>query len=156
MLLSCSGLKSRRMSMCASGSCERKRSMPSCAMRSAIRILISSATLPCSSSIVPGSSLLRFKTKREQAYLHRIHGLNQVHFLEEAEMSHAEYLALQVLLSAAKDNVILFTQCVQQRPGIDAIGCEHSRNGVRCVFMIGEQAQSHFFGSPAHVIAHAL
>ncbi len=86
--------------------------MPSCAMRSAISILISSSTLPGSSPIVSGSSLLRIKTKRAQAPLHCIHGLDQVYFFKVAEMSHAENLSLELLLSASEDHAILFAQCL--------------------------------------------
>src|SRR5690349_3104036 len=122
--------------MCASGSCERRRSMPSCAMRSAISILISSSTWPCSSSIVACSSLLGVKTERAQAHLHCIHGLDQVHFLEETKMPDSENLPLQVLLTAGKDHVILFAQHLQQRFRIDPFGCEHGSNGIRGVLMV--------------------
>src|SRR2546425_8556179 len=138
MLFSCSGLRPRCTSICASGSCERRRSIPSCAMRSAISILISSATFPCSTPIVPRSSHLCFKTESSQAHLHFIHCLYQVYFLEEAEMPHAENLSFQVLLSSTKDDVILLAQGVEESLGVDAFGYTYGCNGIRCILVVCE------------------
>src|SRR6266702_1419252 len=102
------------------------------------------------------SSLIGIKTELSQSYLHCIHRLDQVYFLEKAEMPHPEDLPLQVLLSASKDHVILFAQCLEQGFRINAFGCEHGRNCIRGIFMISEQSQAHLFSPPAHVIAYPL
>src|SRR4051812_38405453 len=110
--------------------------MPSCAMRSATSILTIESHFP-------------------QTYFQFIHCLDQVCLLEVSEVTHAENLPIQVCLSTGKNHLVLFTQLLQQRLRINAIRCQYSRDGVRCVLVIGKQLQSHLFSAPTDVFADA-
>src|SRR5947207_11881029 len=115
--LSCSGLSPNCTSIWASGSCARKRSMPSCATLSVMSIfavamsLAASATPPLASTMpIPSSLMLYAKARFTQTLFGRIHCLFQVLLREVAEMPHTENLALQLRLSTLQHDAILFTQ----------------------------------------------
>src|SRR5579859_4829265 len=100
---SCSGLRPVCTSICASGSSWRRSSMPSCAIRSAIRMR------KCASSITPSYSLLSLlslKAELAQAHFKFVQCLDQVCFLEEAQVADAENLTFELLLASAKDHAI--------------------------------------------------
>src|SRR6266567_3472890 len=121
-----SGFIPGRSSICAWGSSVRKSATPSFAMRSVISILIVSTFSSCATDIFHCSSLLIYfafalslKSKLGQSLFHRVHCLGQISLLEKAEVTHAEYLAVQVFLSSAQHNPILFAQLFQHRFCID-------------------------------------
>src|SRR6266567_7780595 len=141
----CSGLSPTSTSTCASGNSLCKRSVPSCAIRSATSMRIVSATLSCVPPIYIISSLLPgrprgspwspwkcsfLKSKLLQSALHLIQRLHQVYLLEEAHMPHAENLTVQVFLPAAEDHAILCAHLLQQRFRIDIFRCKHRRDRV--------------------------
>src|SRR5260370_10586182 len=130
---SCSGVRPVCMSICASGSSWRSRSMPSSAIRSATRIRIRFFSLLCASSITAlplyysPCNLLLLKTELAHALFKDIHGFYQVYFLEKAQVAHAENLALQVLLPAPKNPTGFLAPLFNQDLSVDPFVHQHRR-----------------------------
>src|SRR5581483_370553 len=132
---SCSGFSPNCSSICAWGNCERKRSIPSRAMRSVMRIL----TVPvipafsicsCTSAIVSISPSLALMLKLLQASLHCIHRLRQIGLGEKAKMPHAEDFPVEMLLAAGKDDMVFFAQLFEQGFGVNMLRRAHGCDGI--------------------------
>src|SRR5947209_3080331 len=110
---SCSVFNPGRSSTCASGSCVRSRSRPSCAMRSVISILIASV-VACTCVIPVFSPRLALKAYLAQAQFYFIHRLYEISLFEEAEVSNAEDFACHVVLPTREHHVVLLTKLLEQ------------------------------------------
>src|SRR5258708_22302490 len=128
---SCSGLRPVRTSISASGSSARKRSRPSCAISSAIRIFgIVGPSLCSSIPMVVRAFFLFLIAKLCEANFQPIQGCCQLLFHNVAQVANAEDFAVQLPLSASQYHTILFAQFLEHSFGFDAFRGEDGRDSV--------------------------